>query len=46
VGEQWLAALIARMFNRELDPALLKLASDLGIAVFPTRWKNLATQCS
>jgi uncharacterized Zn finger protein/superfamily II DNA or RNA helicase len=39
-------ALIARMLNRELDPALLKLASDLGIAVFPTRWKDLAMQCS
>ncbi|MDD5298821.1 MAG: SNF2-related protein [Rhodocyclaceae bacterium] len=39
-------ALIARMLNRELDPALLKLAAELGIAVFPTRWKDLAMQCS
>ncbi|MDP2828660.1 MAG: SNF2 helicase-associated domain-containing protein [Sulfuricellaceae bacterium] len=39
-------ALIARMLNRELDPALLALAAELGIAVFPTRWTDLAMQCS
>lgn len=39
-------ALIARMLNRELDPALLALAAELGIAVFPTRWKDLSMQCS
>ena len=38
--------LIARMLNRELDPALLALAADLGIAVFPTRWTDLSMQCS
>jgi uncharacterized Zn finger protein len=38
--------LIARMLNRELDPALLALASTLGIAVFPSRWDDLSMQCS
>ena len=38
--------LIARMLNRELDPVLLALAAELGIAVFPTHWKDLDMQCS
>ena len=38
--------LIARLLNRELDPALLELADRLGIKVFPSRWKDLAMQCS
>lgn len=39
-------ALIARMLNRELDPALLGLADRLGIPIFPSRWKDLAMYCS
>ena len=38
--------LIARLLNRELDPALLELAKRLGIEIFPSRWKDLAMQCS
>ncbi len=38
--------LIARLLNRELDPALLELADRLGITIFPARWKDLAMQCS
>ncbi|WP_042875883.1 DEAD/DEAH box helicase [Cupriavidus necator] len=38
--------LIARMLNRELDPAVLDHARKLGISVFPTRWKDLDMQCS
>ncbi len=39
-------ALIAQMLNRQLDPAVLALASELGIAVFPTRWQDLDLRCS
>uniref|UniRef100_E6PN57 Helicase, SNF2 family protein n=1 Tax=mine drainage metagenome TaxID=410659 RepID=E6PN57_9ZZZZ len=39
-------ALIARLLNRELDPAVLELAHSLGIAVFPTRWQDLDMHCS
>ena len=39
-------ALIARLLNRELDPAVLEAARSLGISVFPQRWRDLAMQCS
>lgn len=39
-------ALIARLLNRELDPAVLEYAQRQGIAVFPTRWQDLSMQCS
>ncbi|MBI3146297.1 MAG: DEAD/DEAH box helicase [Pseudogulbenkiania sp.] len=39
-------SLIARMLNRELDPAVLERARQLGISVFPTRWQDLGMQCS
>ncbi|WP_217638846.1 DEAD/DEAH box helicase [Syntrophus gentianae] len=39
-------ALIARLLNRELDPAVLDCATRLGIPVFPARWKDLGMQCS
>lgn len=39
-------SLIARLLNRELDPAILDCAQRLGIAVFPTRWKDLGMHCS
>lgn len=38
--------LIARLLNRELDPALLEKAQALGISLFPTRWQDLTMQCS
>ncbi|WP_051242977.1 SNF2-related protein, partial [Azohydromonas australica] len=38
--------LIARLLNRELDPAVLKEATTLGIQVFPRRWKDLRMECS
>lgn len=38
--------LIARLLNRELDPAVLQDAAALGIQVFPQRWKDLRMQCS
>lgn len=38
--------LIARMLNRELDPSVLDHARNLGISVFPARWKDLDMQCS
>ncbi|HRF74840.1 MAG TPA: SWIM zinc finger family protein, partial [Accumulibacter sp.] len=39
-------ALIAAMLNRQLDPAVLTLATELGIAVFPSSWHDLAMRCS
>jgi uncharacterized Zn finger protein len=39
-------SLIARLMNRDLDPAVLDLAQQLGIAVFPSQWKDLPMQCS
>lgn len=39
-------ALIARLLNRELDPAVLDAARSLGIGVFPERWRDLTMQCS
>jgi hypothetical protein len=38
--------LIARLLNRELDPAVLKEATALGLQVFPRRWKELQMECS
>ena len=38
--------LIARLLNRELDPAVLDAAQQLKIAVFPSRWSDLQMHCS
>jgi uncharacterized Zn finger protein/superfamily II DNA or RNA helicase len=38
--------LIARLLNRDLDPAVLTHAQALGIAVFPSRWSDLTMHCS
>jgi superfamily II DNA or RNA helicase len=40
------AGLIARLLNRELDPAVLEAAQALEIAIFPTRWNDLGMHCS
>ena len=40
------AGLIARLLNRELDPAVLQETGRLGIPVFPTRWSDLKMHCS
>ncbi|ECG8574168.1 hypothetical protein FNI38_18760 [Salmonella enterica subsp. diarizonae] len=37
---------IARLLNRELDPVVSELARRLGIAVFPSRRKDLVMKCS
>ena len=39
-------ALIARLLNRELDPALLETAKSLGLPLFPKRWRDLDMRCS
>jgi uncharacterized Zn finger protein len=38
--------LIARLLNRQLDPAVLAQAEALGLQVFPRRWSDLKMQCS
>ncbi len=38
--------LIARLLNRELDPAVLNEARRLKIDVFPSRWSDLTMKCS
>ena len=40
------SSLIARLLNRELDPAVLQEAKRLSIPVFPARWGDLKTHCS
>ena len=40
------AGLIARLLNRELDPAVLQQAQRLSIPVFPARWSDLKMHCS
>ena len=40
------AGLIARLLNRELDPAVLQEARQLAIPVFPTRWSDMTMHCS
>ncbi|MDX7999782.1 helicase SNF2 [Xenorhabdus sp. Reich] len=37
---------IARLLNQELDPSVLEQAKRLGIAVFPSQWKDLRMECS
>jgi superfamily II DNA or RNA helicase len=39
-------ALIAKLLNRELDPAVLELATQNGLKVFPNRWNDLKMSCS
>jgi uncharacterized Zn finger protein len=38
--------IIARMLNRELDPAVPERAQSLGISVFPEQWQDLSMHCS
>lgn len=37
---------IARLLNRDLSPSVLNHAQDLGIPIFPTRWKDLTMKCT
>ena len=39
-------ALISRLLNRELDPAILGIAEELGLKVFPSQWTDFKMQCS
>ncbi|CAM3655909.1 DEAD/DEAH box helicase [Xenorhabdus thuongxuanensis] len=39
-------SVIARLLNRELDPSVLEQANRLGIAIFPSQWKDLTMRCS
>jgi uncharacterized Zn finger protein/superfamily II DNA or RNA helicase len=39
-------ALISRLLNRELDPAVLQIAEELGLKVFPRQWTDFKMQCS
>jgi uncharacterized Zn finger protein len=38
--------IIAKLLNRELDPAVLERATALGVSVFPAHWKDLKMACS
>ncbi len=38
--------LISKLFNRELDPEILTIASKIGLKVFPQKWTDLKMQCS
>ncbi|MDR3367434.1 MAG: DEAD/DEAH box helicase, partial [Prevotellaceae bacterium] len=39
-------ALISKLLNRELDPAILRIAEELGLKVFPRQWTDFKMQCS
>jgi SNF2 family DNA or RNA helicase/uncharacterized Zn finger protein len=39
-------ALISKLLNRELDPAILDIAQELGLKVFPGQWTDFKMQCS
>jgi len=39
-------ALISKLLNRELDPAILSIAEELGLKVFPRQWTDFKMQCS
>ena len=39
-------ALISKLLNRELDPAILNIAEELGLKVFPQQWNDFKMQCS
>jgi len=39
-------ALISKLLNRELDPAILTIAEELGLKVFPRQWTDFKMQCS
>ena len=39
-------ALISKLLNRELDPAILNIAEELGLKVFPRQWKDFDMNCS
>ena len=39
-------ALIAKLLNRELDPAMMGIAEKVGLKVFPQQWTDFKMQCS
>jgi uncharacterized Zn finger protein len=39
-------ALISKLLNRELDPAILTIAEEVGLRVFPRQWTDFKMQCS
>jgi len=39
-------ALISKLLNRELDPAILTIAQELGLKVFPRKWNDFEMDCS
>jgi len=39
-------ALISKLLNRELDPAILTIAEEVGLKVFPIQWTDFKMQCS
>ncbi|HRN54937.1 MAG TPA: DEAD/DEAH box helicase [Agriterribacter sp.] len=39
-------AIISRLLNRELDPAVLQIAEEQGLKVFPRQWSDFKMQCS
>ena len=38
--------LISKLLNRELDPAILNIAEEAGLKVFPRQWTDFKMQCS
>lgn len=38
--------IISKLLNRELDPALMGIANELGLQLFPRSWNDLKMDCS
>lgn len=38
--------IISKLLNRELDPAIMDIAEQFGLKVFPKQWSDLKMQCS
>ncbi len=39
-------ALISKLLNRKLDPAILTIAEEVGLKVFPRQWTDFKMQCN
>ena len=37
---------LGKLLNRELDPAVLDIATECGLKVFPSQWTDIKLQCS
>lgn len=39
-------SIVTKLLNLELDPAMLSIAEELGMKIFPRSWKDIKMECS